>query len=61
MYDLSNEASFEEAKTIIKDIVTMKKDKKTPIILLGNKLDLDPEREVLRTSGNMKIQAYLFL
>ena len=53
IYDIANESSFEEAKTIIKDIVTIKKDKKTPMILIGNKLDLESERQVLRSSGDV--------
>ena len=52
VYDIANEASFEEAKSIMKEIITVKKDKKTPIMLVGNKLDLDGDRQVLRTSGN---------
>lgn len=52
VYDIANEASFDEAKSIMKEIITVKKDKKTPIMLVGNKLDLDGDRQVLRTSGN---------
>ena len=52
MYDIANETSFEEAKSIMKEIITVKKDKKTPMMLVGNKLDLEGERQVLRTSGN---------
>ncbi|KAL5271013.1 hypothetical protein ACHWQZ_G001612 [Mnemiopsis leidyi] len=51
VYDIANEASFEEAKSIMKEIITVKKDKKTPIMLVGNKLDLDGDRQVLRTSA----------
>ena len=58
IYDITNEASFEEAKTIIKDIVTTKKDKKTPIILIGNKLDLESDRQVLRSSGKVPTRFY---
>ena len=56
MYDIANETSFEEAKSIMKEIITVKKDKKTPMMLVGNKLDLEGERQVLRTSGNLIVK-----
>ena len=60
MYDIANETSFEEAKSIMKEIITVKKDKKTPMMLVGNKLDLEGERQVLRTSGNQLIELFMY-
>ena len=46
MYDLTREETFGEALSIIRDILAVKKDKKTPIMLLANKLDMEGERQV---------------
>ena len=59
VYNLADEASFVAAEEILKEIISVKKDKKTPILLLGNKSDLEGERQVLRTSGEKTFRLIL--
>lgn len=51
LYDITNAESFAEAESIMKEIISTRKDKKTPLMLLGNKLDLEADRIVERTAG----------
>ena len=39
----------------VQEIVMLKKDKKVPMVLVGNKLDLESERRVNRTTGAQAI------
>jgi small GTP-binding protein len=51
MYDISKKESFTKIKDWLKNILEHK-DKDFPILLLGNKCDLEEEREVTKEEGN---------
>ena len=47
VYALDDDASFEEVRTLREQIVSEKKDKTVPIVIVGNKLDVSPEKRIL--------------
>ena len=46
VFDLTNKYSFQQLTTWIKEYCTATKNDKTPILILGNKLDLKSERKI---------------
>ena len=57
MFDLTNEDSFNQAKFWIKSI-REECGSRMPLILLGNKSDLEEQREVSKEEGQQKAELY---
>jgi small GTP-binding protein len=60
VYSITSLNSFEEAIGIIEEIIIIK-EKKIPVILVGNKSDLRKEREVPDTYGKKIEEKYKFI
>ena len=50
MYDITNKSSFDSIPEILKDIKG-EKGNDFPMILIGNKIDLEPDREIKKEEG----------
>ena len=50
MYDITNKSSFDSIPEILKDIKE-EKGNDFPMILIGNKIDLEPDREIKKEQG----------
>jgi Ras-related protein Rap-2C len=50
-YSLTNHQTFQDIKTMKEQIVRVKGNDKVPILLVGNKVDLDHQREVPTVEG----------
>lgn len=54
VYDVTSRVSFEEAGNIYKKIIKLKKEhgnKQVPIVIVGNKCDLEDQRQVTQQEG----------
>ena len=51
VYDITQQNSLRDAAKLYRVAQELKKDDKVPFVLVGNKLDLDPQREVEITDG----------
>ena len=51
VYSITNESSFEEMKSFHEQILRVKDASKVPIVLVGNKSDLEAERVVEQSAG----------
>nr|XP_035162511.1 ras-related protein Rap-2a-like [Callithrix jacchus] len=51
IYSLVNQQSFQDIKPMRDQIVRVKRYEKVPVILVGNKVDLESEREVSSNEG----------
>ena len=60
MYDITNKRTFESIAEWVKSIKEQKGND-FPIILIGNKCDLEDEREVKKEDGEKKAEDYGFL
>ena len=57
MYDITNKKTFDAITKWIKDIIDAK-GKDFPIVLLGNKCDMETERQVTKDEGEKLAQKY---
>ena len=57
MYDITNKKTFDAITKWIKDIIDAK-GKDFPIVLLGNKCDMETERQVTKDEGEQLAQKY---
>ncbi|XP_070980232.1 ras-related protein Rap-2a-like [Oncorhynchus clarkii lewisi] len=51
VYSLVNQQSFQDIKPMRDQIIRVKRYEKVPVILVGNKVDLESEREVSASEG----------
>lgn len=51
MYDITSRSSFDEIAMIREQIIRVKDDENVPLVLLGNKVDLEDRREVSTEEG----------
>ncbi|XP_004408771.1 ras-related protein Rap-2a isoform X2 [Enhydra lutris kenyoni] len=51
VYSLVNQQSFQDIKPMRDQIIRVKRYEKVPVILVGNKVDLESEREVSSNEG----------
>jgi len=51
MYSISSRQSFDEVSAIQQQLVRVKDNNDTPMVLLGNKVDLEEDREVTKAEG----------
>ncbi|XP_030635485.1 ras-related protein Rap-2a-like isoform X3 [Chanos chanos] len=51
VYSLVNQQSFQDIKPMRDQIIRVKRYERVPVILVGNKVDLDNEREVSSSEG----------
>ncbi|XP_030641751.1 ras-related protein Rap-2a isoform X2 [Chanos chanos] len=51
VYSLVNQQSFQDIKPMRDQIIRVKRYEKVPVILVGNKVDLESEREVSSSEG----------
>jgi GTPase KRas protein len=51
VYDITQQNSLRDAAKLYRVAQELKKDDKVPFVLVGNKLDLDPQREVDSSDG----------
>jgi len=51
VYSVTSKASFLEVDTIYQDILRIKDSDKVPVVIVGNKCDLQEYRQVSRTEG----------
>ncbi|TRZ08174.1 hypothetical protein HGM15179_018933, partial [Zosterops borbonicus] len=58
VYSLVNQQSFQDIKPMRDQIVRVKRYEKIPLILVGNKVDLESEREVLSAEGRALAQEW---
>lgn len=59
VYSITSKASFEEVKQFREHVVRVKDSNKVPIVLVGNKLDLEDEsREVSKEEGRELAQGW---
>ena len=58
VYDVSDKKSFQLVDKYLDNVYSKKDKKKFPIILIGNKCDLDEEREVSFEEGKKKAYSY---
>uniref|UniRef100_A0A8C5RTA1 small monomeric GTPase n=6 Tax=Colubroidea TaxID=34989 RepID=A0A8C5RTA1_LATLA len=58
VYSLVNQQSFQDIKPMRDQIVRVKRYEKVPLILVGNKVDLESEREVLSAEGRALAQEW---
>ena len=58
VYDVSDKNSFQLVDKYLDNVYSKKDKKKFPIILIGNKCDLDEEREVSFEEGKKKADSY---
>ena len=58
VYDVSDKKSFQLVDKYLDNVYSKKDKKKFPIILIGNKCDLDEEREVSFEEGKKKADSY---
>ncbi|CAH2315217.1 ras-related Rap-2c, partial [Pelobates cultripes] len=58
VYSLVNQQSFQDIKPMRDQIVRVKRYEKVPLILVGNKVDLESEREVMATEGRSLAQEW---
>ncbi|XP_028643874.1 ras-related protein Rap-2c-like isoform X2 [Grammomys surdaster] len=58
VYSLVNQQSFQNIKPMRDQIVRVKRYEKVPLILVGNKVDLEPEREVMSSEGRALAQEW---
>uniref|UniRef100_A0A8I3WZ23 RAP2C, member of RAS oncogene family n=1 Tax=Callithrix jacchus TaxID=9483 RepID=A0A8I3WZ23_CALJA len=58
VYSLVNQQSFQDIKPMRDQIVRVKRYEKVPLILVGNKVDLEPEREVMSSEGRALAQEW---
>lgn len=59
VYAVDDERSFEEAQTIYEQLIKTKESEKVPVVLAGNKCDLDPQhREVSTEDGAKKAEEW---
>uniref|UniRef100_A0A3Q2PT28 RAP2B, member of RAS oncogene family n=1 Tax=Fundulus heteroclitus TaxID=8078 RepID=A0A3Q2PT28_FUNHE len=56
VYSLVNQQSFQDIKPMRDQIIRVKRYERVPMILVGNKVDLEGEREVSSGEGKDKIQ-----
>lgn len=57
MYDITNKESFEEINNWMKSIIELKRIN-FPVVLIGNKSDLEEKREVTKEEGENLAQLY---
>eukprot|EP01117_Protostelium_nocturnum_P017904 TRINITY_DN7370_c0_g1_i1.p1 TRINITY_DN7370_c0_g1~~TRINITY_DN7370_c0_g1_i1.p1 ORF type:complete len:182 (-),score=43.91 TRINITY_DN7370_c0_g1_i1:45-590(-) len=50
-YSITSRASFDKVSTLIEQILRLKDEDKFPIVIIGNKCDLESEREVSKDEG----------
>ena len=55
-YSLTNHQTFQDIKTMKDQIVRVKGTDKVPILLVANKVDLEPQREVPTVEGMVSHQ-----
>ncbi|KAJ1198467.1 hypothetical protein NDU88_002308 [Pleurodeles waltl] len=58
VYSLVNQQSFQDIKPMRDQIVRVKRYERVPLILVGNKVDLESEREVLAAEGRSLAQEW---
>ena len=58
VYDVSDKKSFQLVDKYLDNVYSKKDKKKFPIILIGNKCDLDEERKVSFEEGKKKADSY---
>ena len=58
VYDVSDKKSFQLVDKYLDNVYSKKDKKKFPIILIGNKCDLDEEREISFEEGKKKADSY---
>eukprot|EP01121_Diplochlamys_sp_Union-15-3_P013890 TRINITY_DN4375_c0_g1_i2.p1 TRINITY_DN4375_c0_g1~~TRINITY_DN4375_c0_g1_i2.p1 ORF type:complete len:174 (+),score=44.67 TRINITY_DN4375_c0_g1_i2:50-571(+) len=58
MYAITNRRSFEEIQKFQEDILRIKDLDKVPLVLVGNKADLEEERQVTVAEGEEKAKGY---
>ncbi|PRP81065.1 Ras GTPase [Planoprotostelium fungivorum] len=51
VYSVIAEATFEKARALYKKVVYVKNDETPPVVIVGNKVDLERDREVSTTDG----------
>lgn len=58
LYDITSQSSFNNVEHWREQIIEIKENVKTPIILVGNKSDLEDERMVTEEEGRNKAKNY---
>nr|XP_061793442.1 ras-related protein Rap-2c isoform X2 [Nerophis lumbriciformis] len=58
VYSLVNQQSFQDIRPMRDQIVRVKRFEKVPLILVGNKVDLESEREVAGSDGRALAQEW---
>uniref|UniRef100_T1IN97 small monomeric GTPase n=1 Tax=Strigamia maritima TaxID=126957 RepID=T1IN97_STRMM len=58
VYSLTNHQTFQDIRTMKDQIVRVKGTDRVPILLVGNKVDLDHQREVTTTEGTNLAQQW---
>ena len=58
IYDINNKKSFENIENWLNEIENKKKKNNIPLVLIGNKIDLEKEREVSFQEGEKLAQIY---
>jgi len=58
VYSITNRGTFEEISAFREQILRVKDAEKVPMVIVGNKLDLDNERQVSQTDGKDLAQSY---
>ena len=56
VFSITNKASFEKAKQIVEQIAKVKDEDEFDIVLVGNKCDLEDQREVTKTEAESYAQ-----
>ena len=59
-YSLTNHQTFQDIKTMKDQIVRVKGTDKVPILLVANKVDLEPQREVPTVEGMVRHDLHIF-
>ncbi len=56
VYSITLQASFDEALSLHEHILRVKDSDEVPFVLVGNKCDLEPDREISTEKGKIPIQ-----
>jgi len=58
MYSITNEASFKEVSNLRDKICSITEEENHPVVLVGNKCDLDSDRQVKKEAGEALAQQF---